>query len=163
MYRTLIDTDARSGWRTDHTAAAKTNASRQDRQKFELGTSALQARQQTHLLVTPQLDIFGRSPGGAIPLVLFPAGAMVFGFETAKRTPSSVSPSPSQAHASSVPVLDLDPAAALDDGHAGRAHILSHVTAAVKLETPRAQDTMRSQDGEVEGRPPYLHVGRIRC
>ncbi|KAK4126262.1 mitochondrial carrier [Parathielavia appendiculata] len=80
---------------------------------------------------------------------------MVLGFETAKRAPSADSPPTSPAR--SVPVADLDldpdPAAALDDGH-----ILSHITITAEPEfAPRAHNNMISQDGEVEGRPPYLH------
>ncbi|KAL2134677.1 hypothetical protein VTI74DRAFT_11188 [Chaetomium olivicolor] len=80
---------------------------------------------------------------------------MVLGFETANRNPSTL------ASPSSSPAPDLDPAAVLDDGHTDNpAHrILSHVTIATTRtdEPPRAQHNMRSQDGEVEGRPPYLH------
>lgn len=78
---------------------------------------------------------------------------MVPGFETAKRTPSIASPSPSPSRSDPV----LEPPAALDDGHtANSAHILSHVIT-TGTESLRSHN-MRSQDGEVEGRPPYLHV-----
>lgn len=87
---------------------------------------------------------------------------MVLGFETAKRTPLSVSPLSSRTVPAPDLDLDSDPAAALDDGHTGRAHnILSHVTIPTTgIESPRAQNNMITQDGEVEGRPPYSHVGR---
>lgn len=86
---------------------------------------------------------------------------MVLGFETANRTPSTVSPSPSRTVpvADARPYLDSDPAAAPDVGHTDHAHILSHATIPIRTEKPRAQNNMRSQDGEVEGRPPFLHVG----
>ena len=91
---------------------------------------------------------------------------MVLGFETAERTPSSVPPSPSHsaspATSFSVPHPGPAAAAALDDGRTGRAHILSHA-AVIPIAEPeqlRAANNMRSQDGEVEGRPPVLHVGR---
>jgi hypothetical protein len=119
----------------------------------------------THLLVTPYLEFFGRCPGGAI-LFPLPSGAMVLGFETVKDIPSTVSPSPSPARSSGA-APDLDPPVAprLDDGHTAHAHILSHIPAVSPVAEPdplRAQSNMRSQDGEVEGRPPYLHVGRTR-
>jgi hypothetical protein len=79
-------------------------------------------------------------------------GAMVLGLETANRTPSTVPPP-----ARSVP--DLDPAA-LDHGHTDHAHILSHAIATGTVSL-HIHNNMRSQDGEVEGRPPYLHVGSV--
>jgi hypothetical protein len=86
---------------------------------------------------------------------------MVFGFETANRTPSTVSPSPSRtAPAPADPYLYSELAPAPDDGHTDHPHILSHATIPTGTEKPRAQDNMISQDGEVEGRPPFLHVGR---
>ncbi|KAJ4300405.1 hypothetical protein N0V88_003079 [Collariella sp. IMI 366227] len=91
------------------------------------------------------------------PYPPLPRGVMVLGFETANRTPSTpVSPSPS-------PAPDLNPAAVLDDGHTdNKAHrILSHVSVPTARtdEPPRAQQNMRSQDGdEAEARPPpFLH------
>ncbi|KAK3307111.1 mitochondrial carrier domain-containing protein [Chaetomium strumarium] len=86
-------------------------------------------------------------PGRRNPLSIS-LGAMVLGFQTANRTPSTV-PTPT----GSVP--DLDPAA-LDHGHTDHAHILSHAIA-TGTESLRIHNNMRSQDGEVEGRPPYLH------
>ncbi|KAL2189614.1 mitochondrial carrier [Thermothelomyces heterothallicus CBS 203.75] len=80
---------------------------------------------------------------------------MVLGLETAKSAPSTVPPSPSPSSpAQSVPVSDLD-----GGRHADLAHILSHVPSlpTVEAEPLRSKHTMRSQDGEVEGRPPYLH------
>ncbi|KAK3294904.1 mitochondrial carrier domain-containing protein [Chaetomium fimeti] len=78
---------------------------------------------------------------------------MVLGFETAQRTPSTVLPAPSPSSHSvvsaAVPVPDLD------GRHEDHAHILSH--APTTAGSSRAQDNMRSQDGEVEGRPPFLH------
>lgn len=82
---------------------------------------------------------------------------MVLGFETAQRTPSTVLPAPSPSSNSvvsaAVPVPDLD------GRHEDYAHILSHppATTAIGTGSSRAQDNMRSQDGEVEGRPPFLH------
>jgi hypothetical protein len=81
---------------------------------------------------------------------------MVLGFETATRTPSTVLPSPSpSSHSvvSTVPVPDLD------GRHEDHAHTLSQpvATTTIGTESSRAQTNMRSQDGEVEGRPPYLH------
>ncbi len=93
---------------------------------------------------------------------------MVLGFETAERTPSSVppstspSPSHSASHATNFSVPHPGPAGALDDGRTGPAHILSNATA-IPIAEPehlRAGNNMSSQDGEVEGRPPFLHVGR---
>jgi hypothetical protein len=89
---------------------------------------------------------------------------MVFGFETASRTPSTVSPSPSRTAPAPAPAADpylySDLATAPDDVHTDHPHILSHATIPSRTEKPRAQDNMISQDGEVEGRPPFLHVGR---
>ncbi|AEO66943.1 66061bb6-ec56-4671-ba5f-01356e916096 [Thermothielavioides terrestris] len=78
---------------------------------------------------------------------------MVLGFEAAAPTPSTIlSPSPAPAPSHSFP--DLGPAAP-DDGHTDHAQILSHVLT-TGTESLRAHN-MRSQDGEIEGRPPYLH------
>lgn len=87
---------------------------------------------------------------------------MVLGLETAERTPSSVPPSHSASHATSFSVPHPGPAATLDDGRTGRAHISSNATAIpiAEPEQLRAGNNMRSQDGELEGRPPFLHVGR---
>lgn len=75
----------------------------------------------------------------------------MLGFDTASSTQAIAPPSAS----------DRDPdssVAALDDGHTGKRHLLSHVITTPGAESLRVHN-MRSQDGEVEGRPPYLHVG----
>ncbi|KAL2159904.1 hypothetical protein VTH06DRAFT_2037 [Thermothelomyces fergusii] len=80
---------------------------------------------------------------------------MVLGLETAKSAPSTVPPSPSPSSpAQSLPVPGLD-----GGRHAHLAHILSHVPSlsTAEAEPLRSEHTMRSQDGEVEERPPYLH------
>ncbi|KAL2200468.1 mitochondrial carrier domain-containing protein [Corynascus similis CBS 632.67] len=80
---------------------------------------------------------------------------MVLGFETAKSAPSTAPPSPSPSSPSnSVLVPDLD-----GGRHADLAHILSHIPSipTAEDESLRSHQTMRSQDGEVEGRPPYIH------
>ncbi|GAB1318866.1 Mitochondrial carrier [Madurella fahalii] len=74
---------------------------------------------------------------------------MVLGFETASSTPSIVPPSAPNSNP------DSDPAT-LDDGHTDKRRLLSHVTIAAGTESLRVHN-MRSQDGEEEGRPPYLH------
>ncbi|KAL2267566.1 hypothetical protein VTJ83DRAFT_4843 [Remersonia thermophila] len=91
---------------------------------------------------------------------------MVFGSETAKQISSTPSPSasdPLPAVASAAgPAATV---AALDDnGHARLPHILSHAIAASSgaessppLHIQSQNPTMISQDGEVEGRLPYLH------
>ncbi len=86
---------------------------------------------------------------------------MVLGFETAKSTPSTVSPSPAARSVVAVPEPDLL-APPPDNGHLGHALLSPHAvaTAASHTNSPRKESNMISQDGEVEGRPPYLHVRR---
>ncbi|KAL2259256.1 hypothetical protein VTK26DRAFT_7132 [Humicola hyalothermophila] len=74
---------------------------------------------------------------------------MVLGFEAARRTPSIVSPSPSPRDP------HLRSAAVVDDAQYTGTNILPHALA-TGTESLRAHN-MRSQDVEVEGRPPYLH------
>ncbi|KAL1838732.1 hypothetical protein VTJ49DRAFT_2269 [Mycothermus thermophilus] len=122
--------------------------------------------------VTHVLAPWGRAgrvkcQGGLRPsrLFLLAAGAMVFGFETAKRTSSTPSPSASDSFPAVATVAGPAAAvAALDDnGHSRHPHSLSHVVTApsgADFSPPHIQShshTMISQDGEVEGRPPYLH------